>query len=285
MWTRSELKQRAKDQMKGRYFNYLGASLMPQIASYIISIPLSIVTQIVMIPSFFSVGMLMENPAFLDQLYNNIPSTGITDFDMVLSIILATFSAMTALIIPMIIVSLVSLASTLLVINPVMVGVYRWNIRSREDRNISFSMCFSAFRKNSYIRTVLAIAYQMLFLFLWSLLLWIPAIIKGYAYRMIPYIIADNPHIGAKRALKLSCMMTRGHKFEIFILDLSFIGWYLLGLIACCIGVYAVVPYQNATNAELYDVLKREAIEKSYTTMEELGYIKLVPPAAIEPTM
>ena len=284
MWTRSELKQRAKDQMKGRYFNYLGASLMPQLASYIISIPLSIVSQIVMIPSFLSMGMLMENPAFLDQ-WNNIPTTGISDFDLVLSITLAALSAMTALIIPMIIVSLVSLASTLLVINPVMVGVYRWNIRSREDRNISFSLCFSAFRKNSYIRTVLATTYQMLFLFLWSLLLWIPAVIKGYAYRMIPYIIADNPNIGAKRALKLSCMMTRGHKFEIFILDLSFIGWYLLGFIACCIGIYAVVPYQNATNAELYDVLKREAIEKSYTSMVELGYIKIVPPPAMEPTL
>jgi len=96
--------------------------------------------------------------------------------------------------------------------------------------------------------------------FLWFLLLIIPGIVALYAYRMVPYILADNPNIGYKRAVQLSVEMTRGHKFHIFGMDLSFIGWLLLGLIAFGVGVLFVLPYINATNAELYAVLKQNAI-------------------------
>ena len=257
--------------MKGRYWNYLGASLMPQLASYVISIPLSVVSQIAVIPSMLGTGMMMPNSRFYEEL-ERMSSYGYFDINVLLEFYRQLFSMM---IIPLVIVSLLSILTTLFIIQPVTVGMNRWFIRSREDRNISLSMCFSVFKKGSYLKTVRAMAYSMFFLFLWSLLLYIPAIIKSYAYRMIPYIIADNPGIGAKRALKLSCRMTKGHKFEIFILDVSFIGWYILGVLACCIGTYAVVPYQLATNAELYDELKRDAVAKSLCTMEELGYIRV----------
>ncbi len=273
MWTRSELKRSAKDQMKGRYWNYLGASLMPQLASYVISIPLSIVSQVIMIPSMISTGMMMENSDLINEL-NRLNMYGEIDVNVIFNLYYQLFNS---LIIPIVIISLISLLTTLFIMQPIMVGMNRWYIRSREDRNISLSMCFSVFKRNSYLKTVAAMTYSMFFTFLWTCLFYIPGIIKSYAYRMIPYIVADNPRIGAKRALKLSCQMTKGHKFEIFILDVSFIGWYLLGLLACCIGVYAVVPYQLATNAELYDVLKRDAVAKSLCTMEELGYVRVAP--------
>jgi len=66
-----------------------------------------------------------------------------------------------------------------------------------------------------------------------------------------------------KRALELSEKMTYGHKFNIFVLRLSFIGWYLLGVLACCIGVIFVPPYEHATMAELYLVLRQQAIERT----------------------
>ena len=68
MWTRSELKRSAKEQMKGRYWSYLGASLMPQLASYVISIPMSVISQVAMLPGIFSTGMMSGNSELIDAL-------------------------------------------------------------------------------------------------------------------------------------------------------------------------------------------------------------------------
>ncbi len=274
MWTRAELKSRAKQQMSGRYWSYLGASLMPELASYIISIPMSIISQIAMLPGFISTGMMSENSDFFRML-DQMERYGTYDP----AVFLELYSAMLlTMILPGILIFLFSQATSIFILQPIIVGMNRWLIRSREERNISLSMCFSVFKKGSYLKSVWAMFYMAFFQFLWTCLFWIPGIIKSYAYRMIPYIIADNPAIGAKRALKLSCQMTRGHKFDIFILDLSFLGWYLLGMLACCIGVYGVVPYQLATTAELYDVLKKDAVAQGLCTMEELGYVRVAAP-------
>ena len=95
-----------------------------------------------------------------------------------------------------------------------------------------------------------------------------------YAYRMVPWILGDNPTIGRKRALRLSIDMTKGHKWSMFVLDLSFIGWFLLGFLACCVGVVFVLPYYNAAQAELFARLRALAVEKNISTMEEFGFVK-----------
>ena len=69
---------------------------------------------------------------------------------------------------------------------------------------------------------------------------------------MVPYILADNPALDYSSVLKQSKSMMLGHKFELFVLELSFIGWRLLGMMLCCIGIIFVLPYQNATFAEFY---------------------------------
>ncbi|MDS0528445.1 DUF975 family protein [Clostridium sp. SHJSY1] len=118
--------------------------------------------------------------------------------------------------------------------------------------------CFSfAFDGKNYIEIVKTMLVTNIFIFLWTLLLIIPGIIKCYAYRMVPYILADNPNIGVMRAIELSNEMTKGHKFDIFILDLSFLGWYFLGMLAFGIGIIFVFPYDYATNAELYLNLRK----------------------------
>ena len=94
------------------------------------------------------------------------------------------------------------------------------------------------------------------YIFLWSLLLAIPGIYKYYQYRFVPYIISDKPNLTAKNALAASREMTRGNKFKIFLLDLSFIGWYLLGLLALFVGVFFVMPYHEAAIAKLYNQLR-----------------------------
>lgn len=104
-------------------------------------------------------------------------------------------------------------------------------------------------------------------------LLAIPAVIKMYSYRMVPWILADNPQIGYDRALKLSMALTRGQRWDIFVLDLSFLGWFLLGVLACGVGVLFVMPYYWAVYAELYARLRRSGVERGLCTMEELGFI------------
>ncbi len=96
----------------------------------------------------------------------------------------------------------------------------------------------------------------------------IPGIIKYYAYYLVPYILADNPHIGYDRALKLSMAMTKGFKMEIFVLELSFIGWYLLGFLCFGVGVFFVHPYRAATLAGMYTSLKDNAVRHGVCTNE-----------------
>jgi uncharacterized membrane protein len=104
-------------------------------------------------------------------------------------------------------------------------------------------------------------------------------LIKYYSYRMGPWILADNPAIGYRRALKLSIDLARGHKWHMFVLDLSFIGWFLLGIISCCVGLVFVQPYYQAVQAELYAALRQDGVARGLCTMEEFGYIKADLPA------
>lgn len=112
----------------------------------------------------------------------------------------------------------------------------------------------------NYIRNVLALFLRDLFIGLWSLLLVIPGIVKAYAYRLVPYILADHPDMGAKEALDMSSRMMRGHKWRVFVLDLSFLGWAFLSLLTFGIlALFYVNPYVQATQAELYLALREGA--------------------------
>jgi uncharacterized membrane protein len=91
---------------------------------------------------------------------------------------------------------------------------------------------------------------------------------------MVPYILADNPNIGVREASTLSNEMIKVHKFDMFVLALSFIGWYFLGSFALGVGVLFVMPYENATNAELYSVLRKDALKNNLCTYEDLLLIQ-----------
>ena len=95
-----------------------------------------------------------------------------------------------------------------------------------------------------------------LFTFLWSLLFIIPGIVKSLSYSMSLYILAENKGKGALECINESKNMTDGHKGELFVLALSFIGWILLGYITFGIALIWVIPYMNATQANAYESLK-----------------------------
>lgn len=101
-----------------------------------------------------------------------------------------------------------------------------------------------------------------LFTFLWSLLLIIPGIVKYYAYSMAYYIKLDNPEYTWKECIEESKRMTNGYKAQLFCLDLSFIGWLLLGTLCCGIGTLWVTPYMEASHAAFYNELKGPVFEE-----------------------
>ena len=98
-----------------------------------------------------------------------------------------------------------------------------------------------------------------LFIFLWGLLFIIPGIIKSYSYRMVPYILRDEPELSPMEVISRSRDMMNGQKLNAFILDLSFIGWALLTALTCGLaGIFYVGPYKAGTDAALYDAVKAD---------------------------
>ncbi len=110
-----------------------------------------------------------------------------------------------------------------------------------------------------------------LFTFLWSLLFIIPGIIHGLSYSMAPYILAENKEKSAMDCIEESIEMTDGHKWDLFVLNLSFIGWILLEIITLGLASIWVTPYMSATGVNAYLSLKPRPTSFE-TTAEEVTY-------------
>lgn len=93
--------------------------------------------------------------------------------------------------------------------------------------------------------------------FLWMLLLIVPGIIKGYSYALTPYLLKDHPELKFNAAIEESMRLMSGNKMRLFLLDLSFIGWFLLGLITFGIAFLWVTPYWNTARAAFYEELMK----------------------------
>ncbi len=156
----------------------------------------------------------------------------------------------------LIVIGIVGSLLHLLVFNPLEVGCRGFFTRNSESP-AELSEISAGF--HPYGRAVGAMFLRDLFLCLWSLLFIIPGLIKLYSYRMVPYILADDPTIGGKDAITLSRQMMNGHKWNTFVLDLSFIGWELLSILTVgLVGLFYVKPYEAATGAELYKALRNQ---------------------------
>lgn len=100
--------------------------------------------------------------------------------------------------------------------------------------------------------------WMFLFIYLWMLLFIIPGIIKGYSYSMAYYILAENPDMKAKDAITESKIIMQGHKWELFVLELSFILWILLSIVTLGIAMIYVEPYMQLTFTNFYHNIKRQ---------------------------
>jgi uncharacterized membrane protein len=240
MWSRKELKDRAKAVLREIYWSAFGISIVIALAGGSNGWG-------------GGGGSRSRNPR--DSFYSNIHNSNFINWKLISVVLIAV---------------IVIMALRIFIGYCLEVGGRRYFVQSAQYRDNK--KCFSfGFDEQNYMGIAKTMLLKSIFIFLWSLLLIIPGIIKAYAYRMVPYILADNPNIGASKAIALSNEMTMGHKFDMFVLDLSFIGWYLLGSLALGVGALFVMPYENATNAELYLVIRKDALETNLCSYEDLS--------------
>ena len=255
MWTRAELKEQAKAILKKSYWK-----------AFLVSLILAFIGGSSGGSSRFnfngSSGNFSDFRNGFDQGYNNVGDVDVTGLEGVDFTFLFIFLGI------FLIVFLAIILFRVLVGTVVEVGCQKYFVQATEE-DFSINHVMSGFKKGKYGNIVLTMLFRGVLLFLWTLLLIIPGIIKSYAYRFVPYILADNPEITPKRAIELSNQMTNGQKFDMWVLDLSFIGWYILGLLALGIGVLFVNPYPNQTFAQLYVTLRGDLIKSGQTSYAE----------------
>ena len=162
-----------------------------------------------------------------------------------------------------------SLAFSIFISGPLLVGQNRYFMEHRGS-NPEVGRVFWSFGCGNYLNVVKIMFLMSLKIFLWSLLFVIPGIIKSFEYFAIPYILAENPGIDSKRAFEISKQMTMGEKFNIFWLGITFIGWHLLAALTCGIGELFLAPYIQATNAEVYSLLRDKAHQTGISDFNEL---------------
>lgn len=111
---------------------------------------------------------------------------------------------------------------------------------------------------NGWGRNAWGMFLMYLFIFFWSLLFFIPGIIKTFSYALTPYILRDYPELSANQAINLSRKMMKGHKLDLFCLGLTFIGWVILSILTFGIGVLWLVPYMTSATSVFYLDVKAE---------------------------
>jgi len=150
--------------------------------------------------------------------------------------------------------SLISLAQFILG-GTVQLGYTQILLKQYHRQEFEIGELFSQFHrfKQGFLQSFL----RGLYVALWSLLLIVPGIVKSYAYAMTPFLLVDNPNMTAKEAIAASIELMDGHKGELFILGLTFIGWDFLAILSLGIGYLWLNPYKNAAYAAFYRELIR----------------------------
>ncbi len=134
-------------------------------------------------------------------------------------------------------------------------GHARYLLDQYDHRELKLDTLFSMFH---YFGTGFCQQFlRNLYIALWSLLLVIPGIVASYRYAMTPFILAENPEMTASDAIRASGILMDGHKWELFCLDFSFIGWAILCAITANLGNLALNPYRGAARANFYRELCR----------------------------
>ncbi len=244
MWTREELKLNAKASLNRNYWPAILVGL-------IISI----------LGGGGGFGSSFSNTSSSEDIRSSFDGITSVEASVLIAVLVAILAASFILI-------LIGISFSVFVSNPLFIGCYRFfAVNNQSDKNASLNTLGFGFRNKRYGNVVQIMFFRGLFTWLWSLLLIIPGIIKGYEYRMIPYLLAENPNMDRQAAFAASREMMTGEKWNAFVLDLSFLGWILLSIVTCGIlALFYVNPYIQFTNAGLYLKLREILINSGKAT-------------------
>lgn len=269
MWTRAELKSKAKFSFKRNYWKSVlislilallvgggssGSSISSAVSNNLIGSSDSSVTD----DYSNDDSSLYEGNDFYDDTYDGNVEDDIDDLKSMADNT-AGMMAIGIFLIVFIIVFVVLMAVVILldvfIFNPLEVGCKKYYLRNLNEPaqvgNIGYAF------DNNYKNITKTMFFRDLFTVLWTLLFIIPGIVKSYEYQMIPYLLADNPQMTKEQAFEESKRMMQGQKWKAFVLDLSFIGWNILSALTLGIlGIFYVQPYMDATHAALYEALR-----------------------------
>lgn len=230
MWDRKELKARGKAAFKANYWPSVVAALV-----------LGIATATGTSSTASSVRSSTNSAEVQEKLSGMDQGALIT----ILFIILGAVA----------VILLLSILANAFIFNPLRLGGQRFFLVNAEQPAALGELGYAF--KNNYLNIVKVLFVRGIYLALWSMLFVIPGIVKSYSYRLVPYIMAEDPTMGANEAITLSRQLMQGNKMQAFILDLSFLGWHILGAITFgLVGVFYTSPYVAATDAELYRTLR-----------------------------
>ena len=269
MWTRAELKSKAKFSFKRNYWKSVlislilallvgggssGSSISSAVSNNLIGSSDSSVTD----DYSNDDSSLYDGNDFYDDTYDGNVEDDIDDLKsmadntagmMAIGIFLIVF------IIVFVVIMAVVILLDVFIFNPLEVGCKKYYLRNLNEPaqvgNIGYAF------DNNYKNITKTMFFRDLFTVLWTLLFIIPGIVKSYEYQMIPYLLADNPQMTKEQAFEESKRMMQGQKWKAFVLDLSFIGWNILSALTLGIlGIFYVQPYMDATHAALYEALR-----------------------------
>lgn len=265
MWVRSELKERAKETIRKCYWAAVVVCLISAILTSEFGGNSSSGRNNNQTETVFD-GGVVDN--FQNGINININGFGTGTVNTARTIFQTGIGAL-ALAMTLGILA-VTIVIGIVVGGPILVGSKRFFMCSREYKTGVGTIGY-AFGSGHLGNVIFVMFMKELQTFLWSLLLIIPGVIKSYEYRMIPYIMAENPEMDKRRAFELSREMMMGEKWNAFVLDLSFILWGFASAFTCGLaGLFWVNPYIAATNAELYAFLRENALRNGMTNTYEL---------------
>lgn len=155
-----------------------------------------------------------------------------------------------------VLIAIIAILYIILLAEPLLVAERRYFIIASEKENTKMGVMKEIFKRKNWSNVAVIMFFKSFYNFLWYLTI-IGGIIKTYEYRMIPYLLAENPDMNKKEVFARSKQMMKGNKWKTFILDLSFILWEILSTITFgLLDILYVNPYKIATSVELYKTLK-----------------------------
>ncbi|MBQ1369325.1 MAG: DUF975 family protein [Firmicutes bacterium] len=238
MWDRKEIKLRGKERFKANYWRSVLAAFLISLLAGGSGIASRFSTSTDDEPVDDTTTQEIQD---LAQTVENMPADDQAVAGMIIAGILAA----------LFVICIIGFLLKIFVFNPLQVGCYGFFRENAMNLHPDLGILKSGFTK--YGHTFVTLLLRDVFLILWTLLFIVPGLVKSYSYRMVPFILRDNPELSATQVISASRRLMNGHKWKTFVFDLSYIGWFLLGAITFgLVNIFWTEPYRQNANAALY---------------------------------